>query len=109
MWDNGCPLGLGPSLSRFDSCHLDETNRSARNSWPFLFGDKMIYFIIWGVVALLLIGIIGYCTNFSTDKNLPIVPLSIFWPLILVIIIGMGLGWIGKNIIIPYLKHWFVK
>ena len=26
VWGNGCPLGLGPSPSKFDSCHSDHAD-----------------------------------------------------------------------------------
>lgn len=68
----------------------------------------MVYLFIWLIPAFILIGILGYYANFEADPSW-IFPISVFWPITLLVVIGIGIGWLFKNIIVPYLKHWFVK
>ena len=51
----------------------------------------MIYLIIWVIVGLLHMGILLAIEGMNDDSGW-IVPVSIFWPISIVIYIGYGLG-----------------
>ena len=62
-----------------------------------------MYFWIWVIVGLLCVGILGSIFGFNDDSSW-ITLVSVFWPIVLVVFIGYGMGTLAKWSILYFKK-----